>query len=534
MKRLLTSLLALAFLSHFATAQQPLRLYNKTLFNQLIKSYNSVSYDDSMLGLYRVSKQIDKNSSFCGIVDHNGEIVVPVEYESIYIAFGEYVSGYYPYIEARKKKKIYDVYSLDGKKIISNYKVKRSISYYKNNGFYDGRMEDKDKIPHTLWVDINGYASNERPNYHIKEVKDSLSQIYGKENVTWNSYDYIYTCRKNSAKLLHNKDGEFLFSIPTKVYRIFIQDREFLGVEDTDGKKGLYTLHGKELIPMKYYFVGLDGQSIINGWHCKPPYFTCYPESINDKSTAIYDMQGIQLIAPYYGKPYYDYYSGDGFRIELSKNRYHYLQIYLNDDGTLSQRTEALADVTPQVFFENKYDPAEAQYTQQQAEAARQQRREALIQLTNALSGLAINVMNAVNGTQNSTNTYQSNTVTRSATTSTATTTTSTAGLSADARTKIRECQTNYNEWSKKVTNWIKIFQEEQVWFAANNKVSSSSWNPGELTSHQRRRSDALSQIKSCLGSMQNQRKLAALSGGTILKSAAEAQAEACTKETLE
>lgn len=512
MRRFFIPLVALLCAVQIAMAQQPLHFVDWNYYSRLTASYDDVGWDNNMVGVIPVARSVGKKEMRWGLVDYHGREIVPTVYEQV-LPFGASISGYFPFVRATVKKNTYDIYSLDGQKIIANHKTGNSIHYDPTIGFYEYK-KGKQRIPHTLWLDVDGRALPAQPHYFSEVIKVRLEQMYGQNKVWWNQEYLIYHCTgKEGQRILHDRSGERMCELPKEatLYPL-ISNRVFISVSNEAGKKGLLSIHGEELIPMAYHTIYLWSPD-----QTTPPYFLCWVDE-KQKNWVIYDLQGIQLVGPYYGEVTYGG-RGQGFRAKIGHDRYLPLEIFLKEDGTLDPRTEALADVPPQIFFEGRYDPAEA-------EAARQQRREAWIQLLTVLGNAMSEANNAVqqyaHSSSSSTTSYQSSALQSSS-----------SGLSADDIHKIRDWQGRYKEWCKKSAHWISIFNEEQAWFRVYHK-NIASFSRMELSSHQRRRTDAQNRVASCLDQMRNCRKMAEMSGGTILKAAAEAQAEVCVKQRLE
>lgn len=290
---------------------------------------------------------------------------------------------------------------------------------------------------------------------------------------------------------------------------------------------GVWSLDGQELVPRLYEEIDLEKDGGVL-------YFECRPKKYVDEC-AIYDLNGVMLIAPYYGSPYYS--TARGF----SSSEYGDFNIFLTEQHTLDQaRSGPLALSIPDAYWERQAAREERQEAERAkeeqraraAEAERQRRNEARLQLIAALSNMAGNVANAVNGYQ-ATQSITSSATARSGNTYTAATSSATAsssGVSANAGTEIRRWMNSYDNWCKRSAGWVVTFYEEQGWFKAFEK-NRTAYSNVELSAHQRRRSDAQKQVASCLEQMRNCRKMVEHHGGQIPKSKAEAQAEVCAGE---
>lgn len=275
---------------------------------------------------------------------------------------------------------------------------------------------------------------------------------------------------------------------------------------------GVWSSNGFELVPRLYENIVFENNEGVH-------YFKCSPQKNQDEK-AIYDLNGVMLIAPYYGNPYY--YKKWGFRSSEQGT----LNIFLTDQSTLDQeRSGPLALSIPDAYWERKAAREQQQQTKRAeeerqaraAEAERQRRNEARLQLIATLGNVVATTINNV-GQQR---TYSNMTATRPQVSGNHHTSTS-SGVSAANESDIRHCKLYYGKYEEHARHYIKRITEENAWL----KVHKESSDYIAYRQHLQSRSSAQQSLMRILGELSNYRERAARLGGNIPKGTVEIQAE--------
>ncbi len=400
----------------------------------------------------------------------------------------------------------------EGTKYYADYPDTKVIEYRPGEGFVVNHtdrygVKKYTKIKHSCTINENGIM-----DWNVKreplDVTASLKKLY--TYVKYIPATHTFLCSNGAA---HDYNGNMLLP-PAKngEYNQSKYVRGYFIVKNRNNKCGVYKIGGEELIPIEYIDIKIK-------WENGALYFLCKTTGKNDwgedYNAAVYDTEGELLIPPYYGT--ISYSVKDGFSSYFGGRHF----IYLDKDNKLDREKSHAIDYTiPEEYFARLKVIEEKRLEEQRLAAARLeaqlQRQVALQQMAATISKLGTEVGNAINQ-------YNGATAKSAASTYKAP---STDNSSSANTTELQRCKRNYSEWESNAKHWIKIFTEEQAWLKAHS--GSNKWDPVEVASHHRRRSDARTRLKNALQMLQHYRSSASKAGGSIPKSATESSVEAC------
>ena len=217
----------------------------------LYSEYNSVEAIDiesvSSNIPYEKSVLKYKSGNYYGLMSIDGKKITDAKYESI-----ETVSFKEGYLKV-KKDGAYGVISIKGVKLIdTEYDDIKSDSYYNDNSLYSKagfilrtRTDDGYKY---------GYA-NEKGKIRLDQ---SYSEIHRIVNIKDDKNSYIVTVVKGRYGLIKNKKKVLNNEFDSIEYN----EKNQILIVSKEGKKGVYNLDGKSIMPLDYSEIYVGGEYI--------------------------------------------------------------------------------------------------------------------------------------------------------------------------------------------------------------------------------------------------------------------------------
>lgn len=357
MKKLLILICTLSFTSVSCLAQLYPIPKNEETAKMLADRYPYVYYD--LYGFFQTNNAMPGTKEYKKVkrafYDYNGNEIVPLgDYDAVYLAASSYGRGRaYPYISVTKGKQK-AIYSLDGSLLVPFMDLKKgSITYDPDKGFFHyDKKYNRVYLSSKQYIDINGNVIDTLPKSEIPGVREQILAKHPKITSQGLSYldNYrVYSIRdyKNKSNIVYDFDGTYLATLSGSFYlQGFHAERYFIVSEVHKVKnKNVFTyevrdIYGNVIIPSRRYdYIYYQNE----GGMATTDFFL----TMNDNDYGACDMNGIELIAPYYDYIFYD--DNIGFYYVGRKGDKKPFNIFLNPDGTLDNvRTKALALEKPE------------------------------------------------------------------------------------------------------------------------------------------------------------------------------------------